>query len=110
MLSSEQIDNWIAALRSGNYPQATGCLRSDNGYCCLGVLADLNGAEWIRMAKLSRFNAKFGEDEYVSSIPDTFLTARWINRLIDLNDCKHAPFSEIADFIEENRYAFTRAD
>lgn len=110
MLSSEQIDNWIAALRSGNYPQATGCLRSDNGYCCLGVLADLNGAEWIRMATLSRFSAKIGEDEYVSALPAEMLSGMWANEFIDLNDFRHAPFSEIAIFIEENRNAFTRAD
>lgn len=110
MLSSEQIDNWIAALRSGNYPQAVGCLRSEQGYCCLGVLADINGAEWIAMAKLSRFNAKFGENEYVSALPTTFLPANWLNQLIDLNDFRHAPFSEIADYIERHRNAFTRAD
>lgn len=29
---------WIKALRSGKYKQTTGVLRSDQGYCCLGVL------------------------------------------------------------------------
>ena len=32
---------WVAALRSGEYPQTTGCLRDADGYCCLGVLTDL---------------------------------------------------------------------
>ena len=32
---------WVAALRSGEYPQATGCLRNDVGFCCYGVLTDL---------------------------------------------------------------------
>lgn len=33
---------WIAALRSGEYKQGGGALRSDdNSYCCLGVLCDI---------------------------------------------------------------------
>jgi hypothetical protein len=33
---------WVAALRSGKYPQGTGALRSkDDHYCCLGVAAAL---------------------------------------------------------------------
>jgi hypothetical protein len=32
---------WVDALRSGNYQQGTRRLRSENAYCCLGVLCDL---------------------------------------------------------------------
>lgn len=32
---------WVAALRSGEYPQGKSKLRSSKGYCCLGVLCDL---------------------------------------------------------------------
>lgn len=32
---------WVAALRSGQYSQATGRLRRQDAYCCLGVLCDL---------------------------------------------------------------------
>ena len=33
---------WVAALRSGEYKQGTGVLRSEaNEFCCLGVLCDL---------------------------------------------------------------------
>jgi hypothetical protein len=32
---------WTAALRSGEYQQSEGKLRTDDGYCCLGVLCDL---------------------------------------------------------------------
>ena len=28
---------WIAALRSGEYEQTQGCLRDNDGFCCLGV-------------------------------------------------------------------------
>lgn len=32
---------WLAALRSGEYVQGYGYLKTDAGYCCLGVLCDL---------------------------------------------------------------------
>ena len=34
-------EQWIQALRSGEYSQTAGCLHSENGFCCLGVLTDL---------------------------------------------------------------------
>lgn len=36
---------WIAALRSGEYKQGTGCLRNGKEFCCLGVLTDLYAKE-----------------------------------------------------------------
>lgn len=36
---------WIKALRSGKYKQSTGTLRTDRGFCCLGVLCDLYAKE-----------------------------------------------------------------
>ena len=32
------LDSWLAALRSGEYPQTRGAMRDKVGYCCLGVL------------------------------------------------------------------------
>ena len=32
---------WIEALRSGNYKQAEGQLRDNDGFCCIGVACDL---------------------------------------------------------------------
>jgi hypothetical protein len=32
---------WTAALRSGEYEQTKGYLRTDEGYCCLGVLCEI---------------------------------------------------------------------
>lgn len=33
--------DWVAALRSGEYQQDTGALKTPTGYCCLGVLVDV---------------------------------------------------------------------
>lgn len=40
---------WIKALRSGDYEQGRGVLKStDDKYCCLGVLCDVvNPAGWV---------------------------------------------------------------
>lgn len=40
-------EQWINALRSGDYKQGTGQLRNDNNeFCCLGVLADVECLTW----------------------------------------------------------------
>lgn len=44
-MNKEVKAKWVAALRSGEYKQATGRLRSDDGFCCLGVLCDLHSKE-----------------------------------------------------------------
>lgn len=42
---------WVDALRSGKYKQTTQRLRTDKGFCCLGVLCDVVkddiGLEWV---------------------------------------------------------------
>ena len=38
---------WLAALRSGKYLQGRNRLRRGNRFCCLGVLADVAGCDWI---------------------------------------------------------------
>jgi len=39
-MEKEKFEKWIAALRSGGYKQGEGCLRDEEGFCCLGVLQD----------------------------------------------------------------------
>jgi hypothetical protein len=38
---------WIEALRSGKYVQCKGKLTDNSGYCCLGVLAHIQNANFI---------------------------------------------------------------
>ena len=44
-MNSQVKEKWIAALRSGEYEQGDGKLRTRKGYCCLGVLCDLYSKE-----------------------------------------------------------------
>lgn len=49
MMTEQQLDAWIEALRSGRYPQIDGALHTDHGYCCLGVgLEIVQKCEWNR--------------------------------------------------------------
>lgn len=51
---------WVAALRSRKYKQGKGYLKSDDKYCCLGVLCDL-----FSKSKAGRaIQAKFDNDGY----------------------------------------------
>lgn len=45
-MNTEHFKAWIAALRSDRYGQCTGQLRDSDGYCCLGVLADISPVPW----------------------------------------------------------------
>lgn len=40
-MNPEIKQQWVDALRSGEYPQSTNYLRDKTGWCCLGVLTDL---------------------------------------------------------------------
>lgn len=44
-MNTEVKEKWISALRSGKYKQGIRSLRTEHGYCCLGVLCDLYSQE-----------------------------------------------------------------
>lgn len=117
---NEQIKQcWIEALRSGEYQQTQGYLRTDTGYCCLGVLTDLyikeTGEKWtdngcsytfcgsnsflpqcvVDWADLEscfpRIAKNDGQFNYLHCMEDLFLAS--------IND-KGKSFEEIADLIE----------
>ena len=40
---TEEQEKWLSALESGEYNQGVGALRTEKGYCCLGVACDVVG-------------------------------------------------------------------
>ena len=44
-MNSKIKEVWVNALRSGKYEQGSEKLRSETGYCCLGVLCDIYAQE-----------------------------------------------------------------
>lgn len=98
MMHKEYKEEWIAALRSGNYEQTTGELRNQYGHCCLGVLCDIyDNSKWNN-------NYLYCEEECV--LPEWLrqemdLDVSVEQTLIALND-RGKSFQEIATYIEEN--------
>jgi hypothetical protein len=44
----ETTQRWLQALGSNNYDQTTGALRTENGFCCIGVLANvIDYTKWV---------------------------------------------------------------
>ena len=59
-MNKEIKEKWVAALRSGEYEQGKGMLKTEDGkYCCLGVLCDLYSKE-----KESNEKFELSEDVY----------------------------------------------
>lgn len=109
-MDAELKRKWVDALRSGEYAQTMHTLRDINGYCCLGVLANIiDSAAW----KKSEY-ASTGVKDWVykdtqfemylddSSLIDfTGLNFKAQQILMGMNDAGKS-FPEIADWIEEN--------
>ena len=124
-LDPEVKAKWVAALRSGEYPQGAGHLKvqmnnePDPRFCCLGVLCDVEGMELHRGAE---FIGMDGEEEGIayyikgstidsepmaseSYLPSAFAQQAGLLDvdilLASFNDMG-ASFDEIADWIEAN--------
>lgn len=97
---------WIEALRSGEYSQGKESLRDGNGnYCCLGVLAEIQGVPREKTTFMDCSRYTFAPDyKCTASIPTDYLgiTSSQRSILINMNDYYRNSFPEIADFIENN--------
>lgn len=114
-------DQWVAALRSGQFKQGTHVLHNPNKneYCCLGVLCELGVAAGVvsytevGISLMSEgIPAMYydGEAEFLptsvclwAGLPSTPAIHEWAaipRPLPDLNDVTKLSFDEIADLIE----------
>lgn len=118
---------WVSALRSGRYEQAKYRLRSDTGYCCLGVLCDVVAedvaVDWLDEVDEEELEAIYTFDDEKSVLPpcvakyaglillnpevemtefsaalDCDVTSK--RNLAELNDSGDYDFNAIADLIE----------
>ena len=102
-------DKWIKALRSGDYEQIEGYLHTPNGYCCLGVLTevDLGSDCWNPLGEYDGGKSySYGECESFEELHSTHqyemgMTTYVMSILIEMND-SGSSFNDIADWIEEN--------
>ena len=111
----EHRQDWIKALRSGDYKQTKGRLRRGDSFCCLGVACEISGrGVWQQRTRNGSLTYIYIFDNEALprevanyyGIRDVYATF-WIgtvdrknNSLSNLND-KGATFDEIADIIEE---------
>lgn len=68
MLTKQQIKNrktWVEGLRSGKYKQTKGVLKDCNGYCCLGVAAEVTsiGFDEFGLTKIGASDTQLSEKE-----------------------------------------------
>jgi hypothetical protein len=98
-------DKWTAALRSGKYEKCQSFLRSDHGYCCLGVLADImRPEEWDEESSRNSGRDIYCHDHTDRMLSDEMLKAfglrrQGASRLAGLNDSGRS-FDFIAAYIE----------
>jgi hypothetical protein len=103
-LTKQECVEWIDELRSGKYAQGKGKLRPPEGYCCLGVKAQLEGC--LIDGKYKGQNAILhkhpaGRMMWDGILPvEVRLEKDLPAALAQLND-KGATFAEIADVIEK---------
>ncbi len=102
---------WVAALRSGEYKQATGVLRrGGKSFCCLGVLCDLhsefagqwsdnNGYEY--MGKVSVLPKPVMEYAHLPSAWGAFVSIDGRELALTEHNDLGRTFEEIAKAIEE---------
>lgn len=100
-MKSEVKEQWLVALRGGNYEQAQEYLNDGiGGMCCLGVLLDITEPEgWSGAAHLhTREDAEMPDSDFLSAVK---LPQDDAETLAAMND-EGRSFAEIADYIEEN--------
>lgn len=111
---------WVAALRSGEYKQATGVLKSaeGRGFCCIGVLCDVVAPEgWETHSHkeapwnpdsskevVSFENPVAGSEQGVTLNADALarfgMSMACLDLLVEFNDSQGKNFSQIADWID----------
>lgn len=104
-MNAELKAKWVAALRSGNYKQGVGTLRSDSGkFCCLGVLCDVaDPTKWkLRANMIDQTYDGYSVGILESELREEFgLSMSQAGHLMTLNDSGNQSFTKIADYIEK---------
>lgn len=107
---------WLEALRSGNFPQGFGAMKTcEDKYCCLGVCVEaVLGVQGVRQRLSTGFTRAPYEFDGIIAQPNLGLVERMfsdgytmessdaITELIKMNDELQIPFPQIADWIEVN--------
>lgn len=109
-MDEQQIHNtrkWIAALRSGGYVQDHESLKTDDGYCCLGVACDIAPPEVGEWTDIGFLTYGVRGLTSTSNTSLSYVMLEWLGmdvsfelELLAAND-EGETFDTIADLIEE---------
>lgn len=77
MLTAIEKQNWVDALRSGEYEQCQFVLHDGKGYCCLGVLAKVKGYNPIPVRETMYEYNEFTDEEVEIGVSDIVLGFKW---------------------------------
>jgi hypothetical protein len=96
---------WIAALRSGKYKQAAGCLAigigSEKSYCCLGVAQQVLYKDLgIKKPLKCEYYLPNVVVSALGLLTQTGCSAQGHDSLTDLNDIEGLSFEQIADLLD----------
>jgi hypothetical protein len=101
---------WVKALRSGKFKQGDEYLKGGNRYCCLGVLATIQGAKWrghVPFVDGKSVSVEYnGAEGYFLSPSFCGLRHSTQDNLANMNDGRGKyvgqpqTFEQIADYIE----------
>lgn len=75
----KNVENWIAALESGEYPKGKNWLNSGGNFCCLGVLCELQNVP-KKKAAVECGNLTSETVAYVFSDNDTYIYASTVSK------------------------------
>lgn len=109
-MKREIADKWVVALRSGQYVQAKQALKTETGFCCLGVLCDLSNTDSFTQDEDTGNYEYAGAHDLLPKVvkdwagvqnEDLFFIGQKTVNLAEMND-RGQSFSEIADVIEQN--------
>lgn len=122
-MKKEVADEWVTALRSGEFQQGKGALCADGKFCCLGVLSELASRSGVEIRKTACYGSSVEEqaggfvsadavayDGHAHFPPPSVVewaglhsdnpSASWRPSLAEYND-EGVDFEGIADIIEE---------
>lgn len=92
--------NWIAALRSGNYKQGFGKLKGEDCYCALGVLGVICGYDnYLVGTHLTPLIIHSGLYDYLTAPLEKVSVEGYV---MIMNDIDKKDFCGIADWLEEH--------
>lgn len=101
----ELVEDWIEALRSGEYDQGWGRLKkgcNHYSYCCLGVLCEISGGVEFNSG-IACYKDKRGEFALPPELRrEVGMSRDYQEKLANYNDKDRLDFEQIADEIEQN--------